>query len=307
MASLIGIHDRLHDDLVYARNEVAWGQLTALDLKEIFALLRSLMLPLAGISMLPDIFQALNEHRKTSREGLEDRQSSMEKDLEILRQSLLAKPNTSSELVMAGIQHSLIVLDIAPAKKPKRRLTLSRASNDVDTEEAGDVVVPGRSDFASYLQEQVHKFCSRRGDAQASLPAFAMTESQQNVEDMPEPNALETNEDSFIFSIEYLLGSLLQATLELVKFADSKTHSGNKKHKRLIIPRRRFIKSWLSLGDGTERSESESMRCANDSDSRSDTNHPVDPEHLPPVNSFCWNTMYLVHEGIQKDQGSRIR
>jgi hypothetical protein len=21
----------------------------------------------------------------------------------------------------------------------------------------------------------------------------------------------------------------------------------------------------------------------------------------------CWNTMYLVHEGIQKDQGSRIR
>jgi hypothetical protein len=51
---LIGIHDKLHGDLLYAKTEIAGGQLDAQDLDKIFVLFRSIMLPLAGLSMLPE-------------------------------------------------------------------------------------------------------------------------------------------------------------------------------------------------------------------------------------------------------------
>jgi hypothetical protein len=38
MTALIGIHDKLHGDLLYARSEIAWGHLDSLDLDRIFVL-----------------------------------------------------------------------------------------------------------------------------------------------------------------------------------------------------------------------------------------------------------------------------
>lgn len=61
MAPLIGIHDRLHGDLLFARNEIAWGKLAASDLEGIFSRLRYLFLPAAGICMAPNIFKSLDD------------------------------------------------------------------------------------------------------------------------------------------------------------------------------------------------------------------------------------------------------
>lgn len=54
LEGLKGLHGKLHGDLAFGKREFAWGKLTAKDMDEIFALYRSILIPLIGMSSLPD-------------------------------------------------------------------------------------------------------------------------------------------------------------------------------------------------------------------------------------------------------------
>lgn len=159
MISLIGIHDRLHGDLIYAKNEIAWGKLTASDLNAIFSILRSLLLPLAGISMLPDIFQSLDDGWKAYHEEVDG--SKPQSDWSRFSQSLIDSLNTVSDLVVTGVQHAIFVLEITPPKGPNQWFAKSRTQRDTDVERAANDPIPGDRDFASHLQDKVNIFLGR--------------------------------------------------------------------------------------------------------------------------------------------------
>jgi hypothetical protein len=105
MISFIGTHDRLHGDLIYAKNEIAWGKLAASDLEGVFSRLRSFFLPLAGISMVPDIFKSLDDGWRVHHEN-HDR-SKVGVIWGQFWQPLMEELNAASDLVTAGTQHAL--------------------------------------------------------------------------------------------------------------------------------------------------------------------------------------------------------
>lgn len=74
---LNGLHSKLHADLFYSKDEVAWGKLSAEDLNSIASLLRSLFLPLSGMSMLPEILGSMVKN-----EGPRDDSSDKHDDLD---------------------------------------------------------------------------------------------------------------------------------------------------------------------------------------------------------------------------------
>jgi hypothetical protein len=76
-------------------------------------------------------------------------------------QPLKARLETSSELVITGIRHSLIVLDITSGKGKENRGEVPRADVTEDVEAADNVIIPGRSDFASHFQEELYELYSR--------------------------------------------------------------------------------------------------------------------------------------------------
>lgn len=57
IAKLNELHCKLHADLFYSKDEIAWGKLSASDLNEIASPLRNLLLPLSGMSILPEILE----------------------------------------------------------------------------------------------------------------------------------------------------------------------------------------------------------------------------------------------------------
>jgi hypothetical protein len=63
LAALTGLHGRLQGDMIFGKREMAWGKLDAKDIDEIFALFRSILIPLIGMSTITDIFERIAERR----------------------------------------------------------------------------------------------------------------------------------------------------------------------------------------------------------------------------------------------------
>jgi hypothetical protein len=118
MNNLRGLHEKLHTDLVYSKHEIVWGKLSSSDQEFMFALLRSILMPLAGLSMLPEILKKLTrksggahnrQANRNEREGYhEDLDGSQYERWQPLMRPVCARLESSSELVAAGLRHALI-------------------------------------------------------------------------------------------------------------------------------------------------------------------------------------------------------
>ena len=63
LTALTGLHGKLHGDLPFGKREIAFGNLDAKDIDEIFALFRGILIPLIGMSTITDIFERIAERR----------------------------------------------------------------------------------------------------------------------------------------------------------------------------------------------------------------------------------------------------
>jgi hypothetical protein len=298
MISLIGIHDNLHGDLVYAKNEIAWGKLTASDLEGIFSHLRSLFLPLAGLSMLPDVFQTFDDDWRAHRNETDT--SLGGSNWKCFSQPLMEELNTASSIVTTGVQHALLLLEITHTKASTRWFGGPHGLA-TDVESTQDRTFPGNNRFASYLQEEINKFVERQKDLHVSLAASetAPTEYPNGTQE----NGFEGNEAFFVFLFsQHLFRTLLQATLELVRFADGKIADKTMESGRLIFPQGPFIKAWLTLGAGS--GEESGAKVDNDGDPSGEPKGPIDPEHLPPANLWerSGNVLRYVSQVLASDQ-----
>lgn len=296
MVSLIGIHDTLHGDLSYAKTEIAWGKLSALDLDSVFSHLRSLLLPLAGISLLPDILKSLNNEWKAG-DSVSDN-SRIDSDMAASLESILEELNTVIDLVVAGTQHALLALKIRHPKNKNRWFRVSRKCHEPNVERADKNCIPGGDGFASNLAREIKEFTSRQQNRHISSvgdPNYLVgTDSQSDFDS--------SEEFLVLLCTQHLLRSLLKATLDFVRFADGKIADGSMQSSHVIIPRGRLFEAWIALSSG--RRDVTDLSNNHDGDLSGEAKGAVDPEHLPPANAWerFGNALRYISRILASDQ-----
>ncbi len=174
IGKLTGLHGKLHGDMAFAKREYAWGKLDAKDMDEIFTLFRDILIPLVGMSTIIDVFERIAERRgwvearqnsfdrAESWEHLDEAAKSEEKKVWNEVMKALHEPFAVAVAAMdEGMEHASLVLEILPKLKKKK---------EGDVEEKGTDPRPGDSEFASYLNQKVVDFYSKRGE---TLKAWA--------------------------------------------------------------------------------------------------------------------------------------
>ena len=277
MAALIALHDRIAGDLRYAKFEIAWGRLDPKDLESIFALLRSLLVPLAGLTLLPDILD-----RAQDWDQLAETRPPTQHKWNFLLGPLKEDLAKVTDLAMKGLQHSLLVLRIASNKK---LVALPLSTNKaVDAESSITPLVPGDDDFCSYFEQIVSDFYRRRQkniawpSGSSHSEATGLSEDElTKLADPVEPISMETTFISLY--MEHLMDTLLQSILNFVTFADSKVADKSISQNRLIFPHIQFLVTALSLGPRHEAG-------SEDDEENGSSERASDPEHLLPANAW---------------------
>ncbi|KAJ5979646.1 hypothetical protein N7481_006944 [Penicillium waksmanii] len=297
MAKLNAMHNTLHADLFYSKDEIAWGKLSADDLSGIASLFRSLLLPLAGMSMVPEILESIIKNEGVGTAERDDLRDSKTRQGDILRvvETHHARLVEAADLVRCGLAHFLSALELISAKHLDHLKKTHIARYRHDEEARGESLNPGDQDFTSRFENQLHAYYSRRKDlseALTSLEAFsekydrdALGGGRGHVVAADPPIC---QEFFLILYMAHLQDDLLTATMKLVNFADSKVVDGTMVRGRLIFPRQKSIRDWLSLSHGKDsQSLQENRRSSVDpadiDRTERDTRFP-DPEHLPPAN-----------------------
>lgn len=305
LTKLNGLQGKLQSDMFYSKDEFAWGKLSAGELKEISDLLRNVLLPLSGMAMLPDILDMIVENegtRNNSFEKSEDededtiKKSEMQKVVETLEERLV----DCNDLMRVGLQYFLLVLElIKPRELEKQRKSRTGSTEAHDEESKGDILDPLQQDFTAQFEQTLYRYYSRRRDlpdAMASLEAFSAADRSNGDESSEtDPRMLATDPDVrqeffLIVYMGHLQDNLLNATFELIKFADRKVADGTMKRNRLIFPKQRSIRDWLSLNSANKSPKSNpDRRRSSHVDplwvyQEHDAGGFPDPESLPPEN-----------------------
>lgn len=102
--------------------------------------------------------------------------------------------------------------------------------------------------------------------------------------------------------MEHLLWKSGQAVLDLVDFANKKAKDGSMKHNRLIVPSARRCKKWAKALFAVEDADTDiSPDSAGDGNTGiylgTSFRAQLDPEHLPPANSWQRSTERLRSTG----------
>ncbi|KAM5501380.1 hypothetical protein McanMca71_000111 [Microsporum canis] len=309
--NLSSIQSSASAELYFAKQEIAWGKLTAEDLETLFALLRSILLPLSGISMLPEVFRKLTktvEAADLAEVPVNDygyrpvvggrpplmpgeSQYEMPEITEHFVHPLCDRLETAAGLVEAGFQHAFTTLQLI--KPPKRH---GASSNPQDEEAPEDKYVPGNPRFAAEFERKLDEYFALRKhlpEKWATLTAFAPFHARGSI--AQEPRTIQKEFFVLLF-IGHLQDILLQAVLELVYFADSKVADGSMKSKRLHFPKRESVKQWFFASDPEEKENEKDDNTAEKEKQKKDS-HPLkgrdplksrypDPEHMPPTNTW---------------------
>ncbi|WEW58194.1 hypothetical protein PRK78_003662 [Emydomyces testavorans] len=311
---LSAIHSMVNAEMRYAKQEIAWGNLTAEDFETLVLLLRSLFLPLAGVAMLPRIFKRLTKamppqcadvdavnvedlrRDPTSATPEESPYEATETTQEHFVPPLCERLDAAEVLVNSGVQHAFLTLRISKPKDFTANIRGRRFPFLVADEEEGVSTTPGHNDFAASFAKKLSDFYAQRKHLPqhwASLNAFAPPE---NSEQNQTAEFREIRKEFFvIIFIGHLQDILLQAVFDLVKFADSKVADGTFERQRLIFPRSEHFKQWLFSSGADEEEKKENVIPVigqqTDCESGMHGTDPLkprfaDPEHLPPANRW---------------------
>lgn len=169
MRALAALHAKLHADLAFAKREVAFGKLGPDSLQQIFRQLRNVMVPLLGLSSLSDIYERITEERgwdkphddapmSPSQANDPDEKFRLQsvRDWHDIMQILRAPFRSITQTVDEGLEHILIVLQLAP--RPKKGF------KGDDVESKGSQPGPGHKDFAMSLDQRIQAFDKEKRD-----------------------------------------------------------------------------------------------------------------------------------------------
>ncbi|KAJ6194764.1 hypothetical protein J3E72DRAFT_387490 [Bipolaris maydis] len=295
------LHGKLSADLPFAKREVAFGKMSPDDLEVMFKNLRSILLPVLGLTSIIDLFERSAEINHW--DGHEDEHD------EALRRQTVNEWNEMfrfaheplSNIFQAlddGLSHVFLRLQLT--KPPKKK-----GKNQEDAEAKGDSVKPGDAGFADHLQKQADALFSTK---ESTLHHWVKTKGIKLRDDyFTCPSAIDEETLKLIPSITtrkrdqrqlfmllyimFLLHSISRSTLELVKFADSKDQATMKN--KLIWPGGRRFKKWLKSIFQSQDANSDDETTVAGFDRNKTTVYmgeafkkKKDPEHLPPANAW---------------------
>ncbi|KAF6824623.1 hypothetical protein CMUS01_10150 [Colletotrichum musicola] len=291
--AISALFGKMHGDMVFAKRDFAYGKLDAKDLSEIFNRLRSIMIPLNGISTIVDIFRRAAERHGWGAEGSggDGGDTDVEKKLEqrvwndIMIQ--LYEPfEILTEAMDQGLEHVSIVLELTP--KPKK----TKAA-DVESEAGSKgAPKPGDVNFAGHLADRVRQFNDKKSTMLRAWLKERQLATEQERQDLHlkrlETRMQERDQTQLyvMLYMEKLMLALGEAVQDLLTFADSKVADGTMDRKRLIVPSQRRIAKWFrgicSTEDATpEQNPDIAEMGANVVYAGDGYNRKKDPEHLP--------------------------
>ena len=267
MRSVSAIQAKAATDLAFAKREVAIGKLGPDDLKNVFRLLRSTVIPATGLSCMSDIFDRTSEDRGWDRsvsfanaclsdatnEADKARIQSINEWHELIK--LLKEPFASITAVIdEGLQHVAITLQLT--RNPKSSLA------EDDREASGDTPRPGYEEFAAYFKRRAEVFqeskkvmlrgwcrmhdielpddffsnpCSKDFDIPSWMNAGHFTEARKRLR----------RQLMIMLYIEFLLYSISRRTYDLILYADGLRDCGKLSHTRLIVPGYKRLRKWF--------------------------------------------------------------
>ena len=311
------MHGKLQSDLFYSRHEIAWGKLSADDLIKISGFLRSHLLPLSGMAMLPDIMDmiAKNEPADNRERSTEEPENNAPKysEMQMIVEAFRERLAESIHLTLTGLKYSLLVFELVKRKDLKKE---QKGAGDEESE-IGELN-PFQPDFSAQFESLIRRHFSQRKELRrtlAPLEHFSSSEKCANSETDNGCRKLTADPDvrREFFLILYmgnLQETLLNATQDMVKFADSKVADGTMKRDHLILPKLEAVQEFLSLNTGKKKpqraSERQQSSSVNSSTVYSEAEHGKfpDPEHLPPANIWerASGFLPLVPQFIKSDQ-----
>ncbi|OBR09536.1 hypothetical protein CH63R_08301 [Colletotrichum higginsianum IMI 349063] len=305
--AISALFGKMHGDILFAKRDIAYGKLNSKDIGEIYNRLRSIMIPLNGISTIVDIFRRAADKHGWGVEaggggggaGDTDAEKSREKRVwnEIMEQ--LHEPyEILTEAMDQALEHAAIVLELAPRPKQKKTKTstTTQTAADVDVEKDAGAknggAQPGDAGFAEVLASRVQDFNDKKGEMLRTWLRERQLATEQERRDLKlkrlETRMRERDQTQLyvMLYMEQLMLALGEAVQDLVLFADSKVADGTMARKRLIVPSQKRLKKWFRGVCSTEDASPEQTpdvaeMGANIVYAGDGYNKKKDPEHLP--------------------------
>ncbi|KAF1938497.1 hypothetical protein EJ02DRAFT_383606, partial [Clathrospora elynae] len=300
--SLQEMHGKITADLPFAKREIAYGKLTPEDLEAMFKILRSILLPVLGLSSVMDLFERAAEINHWDGDENEEDEESHRQSVSEWNNMFQFVHEPIANIFQAlddGLAHVLLRLQLV--KPPKKK----KGHNQEDSEAKGDTVKPGDAEFALHLQKQADFFFSMKEpilrhwietkgiklrDDYFSSPSDLNEETLKLI-----PSITTRKRDQrqlyLLLYVMFLLNSISRATLDFVKFADE--HDQATAKSRFIWPGSRRFKKWVkSIFHNQDSNQDDETTIAGFD--RSNTTvfmgeafkDKKDPEHLPPANTW---------------------
>ncbi|KXH34024.1 hypothetical protein CSIM01_02359 [Colletotrichum simmondsii] len=288
--AISALFGKMHGDILFAKRDIAYGKLNSKDIGEIFNRLRSIMIPLNGISTIVDIFRRASEkHGWGVNDGNGDSDAEKEREKRVwndIMLQLLEPFEILTEAMDQGLDHVGIVLELTP--KPKKT-----KGADVEMDAGAKATSkPGEAGFAEVLAERVQDFNDKKGELLRNWLKERQLATEQERQDLHlkklETRMRERDQTQLyvMLYMEKLMLALGEAVQDLVMFADSKVADGTMAKKRLIIPSQKRLKKWFKGICSTEDASPEQTpdiaeMGANIVYAGDGYNKKKDPEHLP--------------------------
>lgn len=293
LTKLSALHGKLQSDLFYSKYELAWGKFSADDLNEIAGLLQNILLPLSGMAMLPEILEMVIENKGTRNNsheivGTTEEEAAKRSEMHKVVGTLEKHLANSTELMHVGLQYALLVFELMTSKQVEKKRNGHSGADDEESK--GDLLDPLQQDFTTRFEHSLNQYYSRRRelpDALASLEPFAEKNDDVSSTDGVLASDPDVRQEFFlIVYMGHLQDDLLNATLELIKYADSKVTDDTMKRSRLIFPKQKSIRHWLSLNADEKESDRRQSSYIDQQSIHQDhePNKFPNPETLPPTN-----------------------
>ncbi|KAL3418485.1 hypothetical protein PVAG01_10201, partial [Phlyctema vagabunda] len=206
-AEVKALYVKVHQELIMAKREFAWGKLRARDLTSISDLCRKILMPMGGIAHLPDIFERIAEGGGWTPCDFDDVKSPhppgpdvQELYEKVWHSSLSALVEPVQELVETmnqGLKHVALKLELAPVKTTCPRFSRSSVAPKPVSDAEADAgrTKPGDIGFSKFFETQLDDFFNRRDEA---LNAWASSQgiSEAQLRKMQKLNDSDEGEDN---------------------------------------------------------------------------------------------------------------
>lgn len=288
---------KIRDDVIFAKRETAYGNLTETDIHHIYQFLREIMIPISGLSTIGDIAERTSQEKNlpNSATGI-----NLEGTFQDERKEWLEMINTVHgsfdnmiQVLDESILHVLISLRFMPTPATKLE----------DVEKGPADPRPGQTGFGDFLQQKIEEFREQRSThlrlwaEERGLSSVFQT-TTKNYTSLPteaKPKGLSAEATArevlaskrlhVILYMEYLLYSVSMAVLKLVRFAETKSSDGTFDKKRIIVPKLKTLVKWvrgLINGEDTDPTANVDQSAGVEPVYLGDSfQAPRDPEHLP--------------------------